>query len=98
MKTENAMSCFTLNELTTANLYLAGERVPAGLYRDVESGREIRLETEDYLPATLDGRVAAYVCLLSIWGEAPKTAQESEKVTLCRREAWTVAVAAGESQ
>jgi hypothetical protein len=48
-------------------VYLAGERVPAGTYREVESGREIQLDTEDYLPATLDGRVAAYVNLLYTW-------------------------------
>jgi hypothetical protein len=41
-------------------LYLAGERVPPGVYREISSRREVRLEREDYLPASLDGRVACY--------------------------------------
>ena len=62
------MPSLTLTEMMTSDLYLAGERVPAGIYHEVESGREIQLETEGYLPATLDGRVAAYVSILYTWG------------------------------
>ena len=42
-------------------LFLAGERVPPGLYRQLDSKREIHLTSEDYLPASLDGHVACYV-------------------------------------
>lgn len=39
----------------------AGEQVIAGIYREIETRKEVRLETEDTLPASLDGRVACYV-------------------------------------
>jgi len=45
----------------TRELHDAGERVAAGVYRDVRTGREIHLEAEDRLPGSLDGRVACYV-------------------------------------
>lgn len=48
-------------------LYLAGERVPAGAYRQVETHRVVRLDHEDHLPASLDGRVACYVRLAPSW-------------------------------
>jgi len=41
-------------------LYSSGERVPPGAYREVESGREVRLESNDILPACLDGRAGRY--------------------------------------
>jgi hypothetical protein len=41
-------------------LYLAGERVPPGIYREIGNRREVCFEVEDILPATLDGRVACY--------------------------------------
>ena len=50
-------------------LYLAGERVAAGLYREITTGREVRLDTEDYLPATHNGRVAEYICIRHTWGQ-----------------------------
>lgn len=50
----------TVTDALTGELYLAGERVPAGIYRHLGSGREICLEQEDTLPASLDGRVACY--------------------------------------
>ena len=31
--------------------YLAGERVPSGLYRELGTGREVELREEDVLPA-----------------------------------------------
>ena len=49
-------------------LYLAGERVPPGLYKEVRSGRRIHLSQDDFLPATLDGRVACYARLRFVWG------------------------------
>ena len=41
-------------------IYLAGERVLPGIYRQIGVGREVVLEHEDRLPASLDGRVACY--------------------------------------
>lgn len=54
----------TLPEYTGAAegfIFLAGERVLPGIYREVETRRELELVSEDYLPATLDGRVACYM-------------------------------------
>lgn len=50
-------------------LYLAGERVPRGVYRQVGGEREIHLEKEDYLPASLDGRVACYMRMYNTWSQ-----------------------------
>ena len=46
----------------------AGGRVPAGRYvrADVPSGRVLVLEREDWLPASLDGRIAHYRRLPSV--------------------------------
>jgi len=43
------------------DLYLAGEKVAAGFYKQIGTSREIYLDQEDVLPASLDGRVACYV-------------------------------------
>ena len=42
-------------------LYLAGERVVEGFYRQLDAQVTIHLEQDDFLPASLDGRVACYV-------------------------------------
>ena len=42
-------------------LYLAGERVAAGFYRQLDVKVTIHLEQDDFLPASLDGHVACYV-------------------------------------
>jgi len=47
--------------------FLAGEHVPSGLYRDVESGPEVQLEKDGRLSASLDGRIAAYVSFEYTW-------------------------------
>ena len=49
------------------DLYLAGERVPPGVYKEVRSGRRVHLDRDDVLPATLDGRVACYARLRFGW-------------------------------
>ena len=49
--------------------FLAGHPVSAGLYRDMESRRELRMEEESILPATYDGHVAVYVKLPLTWSE-----------------------------
>jgi hypothetical protein len=47
--------------------YLAGERVPSGIYREMGTGRQVELLEEGVLPASLDGRVAAYICVRYTW-------------------------------
>lgn len=47
-------------------LFLAGEYVLAGTYRQIDSHREVCLVKADYLPASLDGRVACYEHLPSL--------------------------------
>lgn len=49
-----------LKEPREGDLYLAGERAPKGIYRQVDTNREIVLDREDILPGSLDGRVACY--------------------------------------
>jgi len=41
--------------------FLAGHRVPAGVYHQVGGPRKVRLEQEGILPASCDGKVAVYV-------------------------------------
>ena len=41
-------------------LYLAGELVPPGKYREIHCGRILALTTDDVLPASLNGQVACY--------------------------------------
>lgn len=55
------------NLLSCDELYLAGQHVAAGQYRNVETGREVCLEQQDFLPASLDGRVAVYACVEYTW-------------------------------
>lgn len=52
-----------MDALTGRPIYLAGQRVMPGRYRQLETGREIVLDQEDRLPASLDGRVACYIWL-----------------------------------
>ena len=54
------MSPLTLSRHAEGEIYLAGQRVPAGHYRQIEGGRKVDLVEEDLLPASLDGRVACY--------------------------------------
>lgn len=58
---------FGLSDLFVDELYTAGERVAASLYREVGSGREVQMEQEGVLPASLNGRVATYVCVRYTW-------------------------------
>jgi hypothetical protein len=64
------------NDQFADELFLAGERVSSGVYRQIGNGREVRLEQEDVLPASLDGRVACYMRVHGQWGhsEAPRQA------------------------
>lgn len=62
------------NDPFADDVFLAGEKVLPGLYRQVGGGREIRLEKEDFLPASLDGRVACYR-LVRNWGQVVEQAR-----------------------
>ena len=55
------------NDPYLGDLYLAGERVAPGDYEEIKSGRRIHQDADDFLPASLDGKVACYVS----WGRAP---------------------------
>lgn len=48
-------------------LYLAGERVSPGIYKHIGGNRLIKIEHEDFLPASLDGRVACYSKINNAW-------------------------------
>ncbi len=52
---------FVFESYTDEPIFNAGQRVPAGTYRVLGGGRTVHLPEEDLLPASLDGRVAAYV-------------------------------------
>ncbi|HZO91797.1 MAG TPA: hypothetical protein VFB38_26000 [Chthonomonadaceae bacterium] len=54
---------------TGEELFLAGEKVRPGIYRQVGGGREVHLEQEDFLPASLDGRVACYKRVKNTWAQ-----------------------------
>ena len=53
----------------TQAYFLAGHSAPAGVYRETQTGRELRLEVEGMLPATGNGHVAVYVPLPPTWAE-----------------------------
>ena len=40
------------NDQFVDELFLAGERVPSGVYRQIGCGREVHLDEEDFLPAS----------------------------------------------
>ncbi len=56
-------------------LFLAGERVTPGLYREIGGHREVRLDDEDILPASLDGRVACYTRVRNRWSQMTERKQ-----------------------
>lgn len=48
-------------------LYLAGERVPPGVYQEIHRHHQVLLTGDDILPASLDGQVACYARVPSPW-------------------------------
>jgi len=48
-------------------LFLAGEYVPAGIYRNVRNGREVHLNEGGILPPSFDGSVAVYAVAPRTW-------------------------------
>ena len=59
-------------DATNEDLFLAGETVRPGIYRQIGGEREVRLEREDVLPASLDGRVACYMCITPTWAQVER--------------------------
>lgn len=60
------------NRNSEASLFVAGQVVPPGLYRQVHSRREVRLDEKGPLPASCDGRVAVYERRSQTWAEIQK--------------------------
>lgn len=60
----------------TGQFFLPGQRVAKGTYMDTESGRRVEITEDDYLPATLNGRVACYVRVARLWGELNPVGKE----------------------
>jgi hypothetical protein len=74
------MSNHSVRDTDTESIYLAGELAPAGLYQRIGSTHTVRLIVQDYLPATLDGRVACYARVHSLWSDQSESGrQESGK-------------------
>ncbi len=48
-------------------IFPAGKRVAPGHYKQIGGTRELYLDHEDYLPASLDGRVACYERVQYTW-------------------------------
>lgn len=65
-------------DATHDDLFLAGEKVLPGIYCQIGSEREVRLEREDILPASLDGRVACYTRVNPNWGQQAKRQQAAQ--------------------
>ncbi len=55
-------------------LFLAGERVRPGTYRQLGGVRMVRLDEDDFLPASLDGRVACYMRVQNTWEQISRHA------------------------
>ena len=57
------------NDQFAQEIYLAGEFVSRGSYKNVASGRLLILREDSRLPGSLDGRVACYLRLSHSWGD-----------------------------
>ncbi len=67
-------------ELPSESLFSPGILVPPGIYRLIGSNREIRLDHEDYLPASLNGQVACYIQVKHSWGENHRTDKNQSRI------------------
>ncbi len=67
------------NAQDMAEVYIAGQRVPAGTYRQLGTVRAVVLDKEDILPASLNGRVAAYVRRPMTFAEIQRQFQPQSK-------------------
>lgn len=64
---ENASECIV--DTSQGEVYLAGQIVEPGNYRQIDVGRIVPLLEQGALPGSLDGRVACYERLPKTWGE-----------------------------
>jgi hypothetical protein len=55
--------------LEDSSVFVAGQVVPPGVYRQINSRREVQLNEQGILPATCDGRVAVYERRTRTWAE-----------------------------
>lgn len=67
------------NDHFTDEVYLAGERVSAGIYRKIGNGFRIRLDDDGVLPASLDGRVACYIRETPRWEQTNRQTTTNEQ-------------------
>ena len=73
------MQTNTKNSPLEDDFYLAGERVAPGIYKQIGGLRELYLDHEDYLPASLDGHVACYKRVQHTWGQMQSGRQGDQK-------------------
>jgi hypothetical protein len=60
-------------EILGSELFVAGQLVAPGVYRQSGTRREVVLKEKDFLPASLDGKVACYMLISGRWGETEHT-------------------------
>jgi len=64
------------NDQFVDELFLAGERVPSGIYKQLGGTREVSLDhDDDLLPASLDGRIACYMRVRTTWSQLRQPAR-----------------------
>jgi hypothetical protein len=65
-------------DILDGEVFLAGERVAPGVYRQIGSRREVCLDQEDVLPASLDGRVACYERVQHTWEQVQRRQKDCQ--------------------
>jgi hypothetical protein len=55
------------NDQFTKELFLTGELVRSGMYKQIGIERSIHLDKDDVLPASQDGRIACYMRIENSW-------------------------------
>lgn len=53
----------------TDEIYVAGDRAPAGTYREIGTERVIQLPQMMLLPTSKEGYMTAYVCVRHAWNQ-----------------------------
>lgn len=61
------MPQYNQSKQNIGELFLAGEHVPPGTYKQIGCGRELRFDEDGLLPTGSDGQVSCYVCIRSGW-------------------------------
>ena len=73
------MQTYSTRDCLEGEIYLAGERVAPGIYRQIGSTREVCLDREEALPASLDGRVACYQRIEHTWEQMCRRQQAAQR-------------------